>query len=134
MGRRTHDGFADPRVKEVRDGIALWRRTRQRRTAMPAELWAGSVALARTGGTYRIARALAVDYQSLARRVAETGGTRSGPAGGTGFVELRGADLIGGVTVVEVSDVDGARLTIRLGAGSPLDATALLGAFRRRDA
>lgn len=133
MGRKTHDGFVEPRVKEVRDGIALWRRTRERRTGMPAELWAKAVALARTRGTYRIARALRVDYPSLARRLAEAGGEPPGPAGRGGFVELRGADLLGGTTVVEVSDVDGARLTIRLGAGTPLDATALLGAFRRRD-
>lgn len=101
---------------------------------MPAELWARAVVLARASGTYAIARALRVDYQSLARRVAEDGGERAEAArSGGGFVELRGADLLGGATVVEASDVDGARLTIRFGAGAEFDAAAMLGAFRRRD-
>jgi len=102
---------------------------------MPAELWARAVVLARTSGTYAIARAVRVDYQSLARRVAEAGGERAEAArsGGGGFVELRGADLLGGATVVEASDADGARLTIRFGVGTEVDAAAMLGAFRRRD-
>jgi hypothetical protein len=134
MGRHGRNGLADAGVKEVRDGIALWRRTREKRTRMPSELWAGAVALARARGTYRVARALHVDYESLARRVAEAGGERTSETKSGGFVELRGADLLGGATVVEVSDVDGARMTIRLGAGNALDATALVGAFRRRAA
>ena len=101
---------------------------------MPAELWAGAVALARSEGTYRIARALRVDYQTLARRVAETEHERSNEARPDGFIELRGADLLAGTTVVELSDADGARLTIRLGGGTSLDAATLVSAFRRRGA
>jgi hypothetical protein len=101
---------------------------------MPAELWGGAVAVARAHGTYRVARALRVDYASLARRVAEAGGGRTSETH-SGLVELRGADLVFGMTVVEVSDVDGARMTFRLGTGSALDAAAaLVGAFRRRAA
>jgi hypothetical protein len=134
MERRAHDGVNDRRVKEVRNEIARWRRTREKRTTMPAELWAAARALARARGTYRMARALRVDYESLARRVAEAGGERTAETKSDGFVELRGADLLGGATVVEVSDIDGARMTIRIGAGSALDATALVSAFRRRAA
>ena len=134
MGRMVRATVTDPRVKEVGERIALWRRTRRRRTPMPAELWAKAVALAQTTGIYRVARALRVDYQTLARRVAEAGGAQAGHAVRGGFVELSGADLIGGATVVEVTDADGARMTIRLGAGAEIDAAALLGAFRRRAA
>ena len=135
MGRHAGDGRTDARVKEVRDAITRWRRTREKRTTMPAELWSAAVALARTRGTYRVARALGVDYESLARRVAQSGGERMTETQGGGFVELRGADLLGGATVVEVADVDGARMTIRLGIGQALDAAAaLVGAFRRRAA
>src|SRR5947207_2407411 len=99
MGRQARNGLADARVKEVRDAIAHWRRTREKRTTMPAELWAEAMALARTRRTYRVARALRVDYESLARRLAEAGGERTGGATkSNGFVELRGADLIGGGT------------------------------------
>jgi hypothetical protein len=124
-----HDGATAQRVKELRNRITLWRRTRARRTRMPSELWARAVALARSEGTYPIARRLRVDYQALARRVAEAGGERTGNGN---FIELRGAELLGGATVVEVAEADGARLTIRLGGGSGLDVAALVGAFRRR--
>jgi hypothetical protein len=129
MERTGHDGAAAQRVKELRNRITQWRRTRARRTRMPSELWAGAVALARIEGTYPIARRLRVDYQALARRVAEAGGERTGNGN---FIEIRGADLLGGATVVEVAEADGARLMIRLGGGSGLDVAALVGAFRRR--
>ena len=132
MGRHARVEIADSKVKEVRNAIARWRQTREKRTAMPAELWASAVGLARARGTYTIARVLHVDYESLARRVAEAGGERASDMKNAGFVELRGADLLGGATVVEVSDADGARMTIRLGASSALDAAALVGAFRGR--
>lgn len=134
MERRARDGASNVRVNELRRRIRWWRRTRERRTRMPAELWAGAVALARAEGTYRVARTLKVDYQALARRVAEAGGEEAGDAANGAFVELRGADLLSAATVVEVSDIDGARLTIRLGGGAALDAAALVGVFRRRSA
>jgi hypothetical protein len=101
---------------------------------MPAELWAGATAVAGIHGTYRAARALRVDYMSLARRLAESGDrSRTDGAPSADFVELRGADLVGGATVVELSDGDGSRMRIQLGTGSTLDmAAALVGAFRRR--
>ena len=63
---------------------------------MPAELWAEAVALARTHGVYATARALGVNYQSLATRVAADNGAEdeSQPAR-SGFVELRGVDVEG---------------------------------------
>lgn len=121
---------ADGELRHLREAIGLWRRTREKRTVMPAELWARAVALAQARGTYPVARALRVDYESLARRVAEA---RGGEAAAPSFVELRGADLLGGTTVVEVADGDGTRMTVRLGVGAALDAAAaLVAAFRRR--
>jgi len=73
-----------------------------------------------------------VNYESLRHRVS----AMATPAVAGGFVELRGVDLIGGGpttsgTVVEVSDADGARMTIRISDGTAFDPAALLGAFRR---
>jgi len=48
MERQAHVGISDERVKEVRNEIGRWRGTREKRTRMPAELWAAAVALART--------------------------------------------------------------------------------------
>jgi hypothetical protein len=132
MERVRRDGVDNPRVEKLRDRIKLWRQTRGRRTRMPAELWARAVVLAKSEGTYRIARALRVDYQTLARRVAEADHEGSNGGRTDGFIELRGADLLSGTTVVELSDAEGVRLTIRLGGGTALDAATLVSAFLRR--
>jgi hypothetical protein len=106
---------------------------------MPAGLWAEAVALARSGGTYATARALGVDFESLARRVAEArAGAEGGPVHAGAFVELSGAQLLGAAApagpVVEMSDGDGVRLTIRLGGGAPLDVAGVVHGFCRRRA
>ncbi len=135
MGRKTGDGLPG-RVRAVRDRVALWRRTREKRSPMPADLWTEAVALARSEGTYRIARALGIDIGSLARRVAEA--RDGGAAGGSAFVELSGAQLLGAAApagmVVEISDGDGMRLTIRLSGGTPVDVAGVVHAFCRRRA
>jgi hypothetical protein len=92
---------------------------------MPAELWREAVALARDGGTCQIARAVRVDYESLARRVAEAGASEGGgDAPRAAFVELTGAQLLGSSTlsgpVVEMADANGVHVTIRLVGGAPL--------------
>lgn len=132
MERQARKRLDDARVKEVRRAVAGWRRTRQKRTAMPAELWAAAVALARRHGMNPVARALRIDYGSLARRVAQSRSGQAGTVPGKDFIELRGADLLGGATMIEVVEIDGARMTIRIGAGGALDATALVTAFRQR--
>ena len=46
-----------------------WRRTRPRRSAIPAALWALAVAHARAGGVHATARRLRLDYYALKQRV-----------------------------------------------------------------
>ena len=138
MGRKARNGLP-ARAREVRDQIALWRRTRGKGSPMPAKLWDEAVSLARNGGTYPIARALGIDYGSLARRVAEARrGGDGGAASASAFVELSGAELLGASApagpVVEMSDGDGVRLVIRLGPGTELDVAELVHRFRQRRA
>jgi len=106
---------------------------------MPADLWTEAVSLARREGTYSTARALGVDFESLARRVAEVrAGAEGGATRSSGFVELSGAQLLGTAVasgpVVEMSDGDGVRLTIRLTGGTPLDVVGVVQGFCRRGA
>ncbi len=123
-------------VKLLRKRIEEWRRTRDRRTAMPAELWDQAVALARPGRAWAVARALRISFQALRRRMAETDG-RAPPASPSAFVELSGAQILGSTSaagaVVELSD-GGARLTVRMAAGAELDVARVVAAFRRREA
>ena len=136
MRRKTGDGVS-ARVRRVRDQIALWRRTRRQRSAMPVQLWAEAVSLARAEGTYAVARALRVDCGSLSRRVAEAqAGGAEGAASAPAFVELGGAPFLGvsPSAVVELSAADGARLVIQLGPSCRLDVAELVQRFRERRA
>jgi hypothetical protein len=125
------------RLKLLRKRIDDWRRTRDRRTAMPADLWDEAVVLARPGRAWAVARALGVNFQSLRRRVAEAGLPTPGVAAPGAFVELSGGEILGAAavgakgTVVELSDGGGMRMTVRLTAGAELDVPRLVTAFRQ---
>lgn len=137
MARRRR-ATASERVKQLRERIDHWRSTRVKLWPMPAELWGEAAALARELGTYPVQRALGLNYESLRQRAEEETAPRGdGVARGGGeFVELRGTQLFGpplaAGPVVELSDGNGVRLTVRLAAGSALDVAALVGAFRGR--
>lgn len=124
-------------VKLLRKRIDYWRRTRDRRTAMPAELWDEAVALARSGRPYSVAQALRVNFEGLRRRMAEAAPRGAGGSAAGAFVEFSGAQILGASatttpgTVVELSDGGGVRLTVRLAAGGELDVPRLVTAFRR---
>jgi len=126
------------RVGVVGERIEHWRRTRRKHGAMPEELWAAAVALARQYGTWPIARALRVDYATLKQRAARGEAEHvRGAARRGGFVEVDARALIGpanaaATTVVELCDSDGAKLTLRLGGGQQLDVRAVAEAFWRR--
>jgi hypothetical protein len=139
-------------VYQLQERIENWRRTRERRTAMPAELWVEAVALARIGRPCAVARALRINVTGIKRRMAK-GGDGGRAAGQTAFVELSGAQVLGARpppgsaarpwvdlessspgAVVELSDRDGVRLTVRLAAGVEVDVAGVVAAFRQHGA
>jgi len=124
-------------ARKVGERISQWRRTREKRTAMPAGLWTEAVVLAGREGTYATACALGLNFESLARRVAEArAGSENGASQASAFVELSGAQLLGAAAaagpVVEICGGDGMRLTIRLGWDTPLDVVGVVQGFCRR--
>ena len=134
MARQGRDR-ASRRVDRVRKQIVHWRSTKRRRGApMPSRLWNEASLLAREFGVHRIKCALGLNYESLKKRVGDVGAGGSERGQASGFVELSGTPLLGPAraVVVEVSDADGGRLTVQLGAGSGLDVAGLVEAFRRR--
>ena len=118
-------------VKQLRRRIDRWRWTREKQTAMPADLWSKTIALARRGRPYTVARALGVNYESLKRRMAEASPGDGGA--GSGFVEFTGAELLQSTpgAVVELSDADGMRLTVRLMPRAEVDVARIVAAFRQ---
>jgi hypothetical protein len=147
------------RLDELQRRVGQWRRTRQRRTRVPEELWVDAIWLAKRLGVYRTAHAAGLPYESLKRRLGERRsahakskadlghGTMSRTAVVTGaivhkdervgFVELGHVGAASSMpatatTVVEVADGSGRRLTVRLGAGVAIDVAGIVVAFGRR--
>ena len=126
-------------VAGLRKRIEDWRRRREKRCAMPEELWAAAVAVAERGSVYGTARALGVSYATLRWRVAAAELERRREAErGVGFVELlapasAGSGEPAGVEV-ELSAADGAKMTVRAPSGEALDVAGLARGFWGRGA
>lgn len=123
-------------MKQARSRIERWRKTREKRTAMPEDLWSAAVALAKTHGVYKTSNALTVSFEALQKRIGQSPNKRNdGDARSADFVELDGTQLVGSSgTVVELSRGDGAKLTIRMPAGEDLDVASLAATFWSRGA
>jgi len=125
-------------MKPVRNRIERWRETREKRTAMPEDLWNAAVALAMKHGAYATAQGLTINYERLKARLDRQSPKkrRAVTAGrSAGFVELEGGRLAGAAgAVVELSRADGAKLTIHMPAGEVLDVAGLATAFWSRGA
>jgi len=138
--RRTRQSALPGAVEEVLKGIEHWRRTREKRTAMPEPLWAAATAAARKHGVYQVARVLRVDYDTLKRRAKmRAKKRREGTSARARFVELRPvsppiAPLPPTGAVVELSDNAGSKLTVRLPLGSTVDIAGLASALWSRRA
>ena len=65
-----------------------WRRTRPRRSAIPASLWALAVAHARAVGVHATARRLRLDYYALKQRVDAVAAGAPRASAGPAFVEV----------------------------------------------
>jgi hypothetical protein len=103
---------------------------------MPESLWQEATRLARVHGVSPVCRHVGLGYASLQKRVAAAGDAPSHePKDEGGFVELSAAQLLGtpaAQTVLELSDGDGMRLTLRLAPGSEVDVLGLVQGFRGR--
>jgi len=74
-------------LEEAKARFEEWRQSRQARAAIPDELWAAAVEVARKEGISRTSTELRVEWNHLKRRMAATSGASSKPAP-TAFVEL----------------------------------------------
>ena len=138
MGQRRNAADAED-LARLSEDVERWRRTRAKLSPMPAPLWKAAIALARRLGVNPVKNALGLNYRALRSRV-EAGGEFAASAGAptARFVELSGAQVLGVPAAtgpeVEVCDALGARLTVRLVAGTQLDVARVVEAFRRPSA
>jgi hypothetical protein len=133
MGTESNTARARAKVGRVRQRIEVWRRTRAKRSPMPQELWTAATELARELGAYRVAQELGVGYGALKDRLGADGESSAREA--KAFVEIDGASLFSAAPAtargeVELADVSGTKMVIRLGVGQAVDVAAVLAAFR----
>jgi hypothetical protein len=104
---------------------------------MPERLWDAAASLAREHGIYAISQGLGVNYDSLRARVEAGQGKRNGgKVARAGFVEI-GPSLSPTLPtgpVVELTGVDGEKLTLRLGGATELELVRLVREFWSRKA
>jgi hypothetical protein len=105
--------------------ITTFREEHPKRSRLPAELWAEALRLSHEHDVATVARGAGLGYASLKqRREAATSVVAEG-AEPAPFVELRATEVFGGSparpedTEVELTDAQGARLRVRLGAAAP---------------
>ena len=113
-------------LDRVRRRFERWRRTRQRRSPIPAALWTLALEAARAHGLHQTARTLRLNHTALTQRLRAAGGP---PARAT-FVELLPAPTAGGpACTLELETARGAKLRIQLQGIAPPDLAALSRTF-----
>lgn len=114
------------RLQAVSDAFAEWRRSRDKRSPIPEDLWRAAVTLSSFCSTYRTAKALRLDYAKLKRLIHEN----SVRSYGSGFVELRAESLFAtSQCSIELQSPAGFRMEIRAEASTPTQFLPLITAF-----
>lgn len=127
MAQTEQPGY-EARLEELRGRVEDWRKTREKCSRMPKELWEVAVELAQIGGAEAVARALSLNYESLERRVSVKENGSSREASRAVFMEFAGS-AIPAECVIELEEGDGAKMKIRLRGSSDRDVESLMRAF-----
>jgi len=114
------------RLHAVRDAFTEWRRSRQKRSPIPENLWHAAAALSPFYSTHQIARTLRLDYAKLKLRIDET----SSRDKDSRFIELKAEALFAaGQCSVQLLSPDGFHMEIRAEAATPSQFLPLITAF-----
>jgi len=120
-----------PSVAQVRDQFENWRKTRQKRTAIPEALWEAAVSLSRDYPILQISKALRLNYTTLKNRVqAAHSGSQPRSKCGPAFVELDfGRSTFPSECIVEMEDTTGSKMKMHLKGVAVVDLLELGRAF-----
>jgi len=121
-------------LKQARQQLEVWRKTRQRGERIPERLWTSLVALARAHGVSPVSQALRLDYYALKRRVLGLEPVRKSRFRAVApFVELPllGQPARSPKCTVELAKDTGATLTIRWEGQMAVDLIGLAESFWR---
>lgn len=111
-------------IEELQVRFDEWRRNRQGKSAIPAELWDAAAAVARRDGVYQTAKALHLDGAKLKQRMALPGDRA--PSSAPAFLELlTGPGLRAGAEYTLEVEGHAGKLRIHCKGASTADVAAL---------
>jgi hypothetical protein len=127
---RINRGEVPARLRAVQRRFDQWRRTHRVRSRLPESLWGSAVKIADVYGIHRTARALRLDYYSLKKRI-EPKAVAAGEGNAVAtFLELPSLGQVGtGECILELEDVEGAKMRIHLKGHQVPDLAALARGF-----
>lgn len=123
-------------LAEVEGQFQQWRETREKRTAVPEELWQAAVGLCSQHSLSQISRSLRIDYRQLKERGVESGVVASEEAletEGVEFVELGIRERQPSREYeVELEKADGSRMRVKVTGEATVDVVQLAKTFWER--
>lgn len=118
-------------IEHVHARFDQWRQTRQKRGAIPDELWSSAVKLAGELGVYKVARSLSLNYASLKKRFNQPSPRiHTEIEASSSFIEIPIMTTGGDAHCrVDIQRTDGNQMQIRLPHGGGAELSALVRAF-----
>jgi len=129
--KRRRDAALPARLEKARDRFEAWRKSREKRSAIPERLWRLAARLAQDFGVHPVAKALRVNYERLHRRVGTKAAKAQRPRRPRSqFVELpAGPPVFSPACVLELEKPSGAKMRISLQGVGDGDLVSLTSAF-----
>ena len=122
---------AEIRLKQLHVRIEAWRQTRPRYARMPSQFWEEALALATKLGIATVQQTLALNRDSLLRRLDQSDERAIERGEEPAFVELRPTSQPSPAgLVLEMENDAGLRMTLRLPSAQAFDVAHVIAAFR----
>ena len=129
--KRRRGAALPARLAKARDRFEAWRKSREKRSAIPEKLWRLATSLTQDFGVHTVSKALRVNYERLKARAGANGGTARRPGRPRSpFVELpTDAPIFSLPCVIELEKPSGAKMRISLQSLGDADLATLSRTF-----
>ena len=128
--RTRNSKSAEITLESVQTRFDHWRKTRQKREAIPDELWSAAVLLTEEFGLYQVSKQLKLNHTSLKKRVGLPSSKNYPTIKSSSFIEIPVVATGNSEPCqVDIRRKDGSQMQIRLFHGNGTDLSALVRAF-----